>query len=68
MNVINEIQINEGFLKLLHSISESNTLQKQELRGLQVLAEVGLFKCKKSPVLVTESEYQGWSEHYFSDV
>lgn len=52
---MNEVTLNEHLLKLLTSIGDSDTLQKQELRGLQVLTEVGIFKSKKSPVLVAES-------------
>jgi hypothetical protein len=61
------VGLNTSLLELLEDISSRGTLEKAELRGLQVLSEVGMFKSKRSPVMVMEKEYASWKEHY-SDI
>jgi hypothetical protein len=52
---------------MLEDIASRGTLEKGELRGLQVLSEIGMFRSKKSPLIVMEDEYLNWKKHY-SDI
>ena len=42
---------------MLEDISNRGTLEKGELRGLQVLSEVGGFRSKRTPVVLMRRDY-----------